>query len=70
MAYATTPPKPDTTFNEKYIYLCQTPGCGEDISQFPAGEKNPAPVHCKLCQNKETRKAIEASWNEVNSGKI
>lgn len=58
----TTPPKPDIAFNEKYIYVCQTPGCGMDISLFPAAEKNPAPVHCKFCQSKENRLLIEADY--------
>ncbi len=50
--------KPDEITNPKFIYICQTPGCGLDISEFPAAEKNPAPVKCKQCQNKETRQAI------------
>ena len=65
MAYASTPPKPDLAFNEKYIYLCQQMGCGEDISLFPAGEKNPAPKYCKKCQSKETRAEIQKSWDEI-----
>jgi hypothetical protein len=65
MAYATTPAKPDDTFNAKFIYLCQQPGCGADISEFPAAEKNPAPKHCKFCQSKENREIIQKGWDEL-----
>jgi hypothetical protein len=65
--YKATPAKPDQTFNEKYIYLCQTLGCGWQISTFPTAEKNPAPVHCKDCQNLATRKEVEAEYARLNA---
>lgn len=64
MPYLSTPPKPDDVFNQKVIYLCQQRGCGAQISEFPAAEKNTAPKYCKNCQNKETRKEIEAEYQQ------
>lgn len=61
--YAKPVVKPDDVFNQKVIYLCQTKGCGADISEFPAAEKNPAPKHCKDCQSKATREEIEKDFN-------
>lgn len=66
MAY-TTPPKPDDVFNQKVIYLCQTRGCGGQISDFPAAEKNPPPKKCKLCMNKATKEEIEQEFDSKNS---
>jgi len=63
MPYISTPPKPDLAFNEKYIYLCRTRGCGAQISEFPSGEKNPPPVHCKICADKTKRHEIEAEYD-------
>jgi hypothetical protein len=61
--YHQAPSKPDDPSLDKYFYICQTPGCGAVINPlFPVGLKNPAPVHCKDCQNAETRKAIEADY--------
>lgn len=65
MPYATTPPKPDDVFNQKIIYLCQQPGCGADISEFPAAEKQVAPKYCKNCQSKENRAEVQKSWDEI-----
>ena len=56
--------RPDEIFNPKFIYVCQTRGCGFDISEFPAAEKNPAPKWCKYCQNKEIRQSIEQEYDQ------
>lgn len=58
--------KADDVFNQKVIYLCQTLGCGAVISEFPAAEKNPAPKHCKNCQDIKVRKEIEANYMQIN----
>jgi hypothetical protein len=63
MPYLTTPPKADEIWNQKVIYLCQTRGCGGQISPFPAAEKNPAPKKCPLCMDKATREAIEKEYD-------
>ena len=65
--YAKPVIKPDEVFNPKVIYICQTRGCGEDISEFPAAEKNPAPKHCKNCQDKGTRTTIEQLFDASHS---
>lgn len=65
--YAKTPPKPDEIFNPKFIYLCQTKGCGADISEFPAGEKNPPPKWCKDCQTKSVREQIEKESTPIKN---
>jgi len=65
MAYHSVAPKADEVFNEKTIYICQQMGCGEDISEFPAAPKNPAPKYCKKCQNKTVREEIQKSWDEI-----
>ena len=63
MAYGVQAPKADEVWNQKVIYLCQTRGCGGQISEFPAAEKNPAPQKCKLCMDKATKQAIEAEYD-------
>jgi hypothetical protein len=60
-----TPPKADDVFNQKVIYLCTQKGCGAQISEFPAAEKNPAPKYCKLCQSKERREEIQKGWDAI-----
>ena len=58
-----TPPKADEAFNNKVIYLCTQKGCGADISEFPAAEKQVAPKYCKGCQNKDRREEIQKEWD-------
>ena len=66
MAYAQVQIKADEVMNPKFIYLCQTRGCGNQISEFPAAEKIPAPQKCKLCMNKETKHAIRSRIRQAS----
>lgn len=59
--------KPDDAFNPKVIYLCQTLGCGCQISEFPAAEKNPAPKRCDFCKTKANRDLIESEFMKMQS---
>jgi hypothetical protein len=64
MAYVSVIPKPDNPAENKFFFLCQTPGCGAVINPaFPVADKNPSPKYCKDCQVKETRVAIKAEWD-------
>jgi hypothetical protein len=49
--------------NPKFLYICTTRGCGNQISEFPAAEKNPAPQKCKWCMDKTVKQAIEAEYD-------
>jgi hypothetical protein len=70
MPYHQTPPKPDNPAENKFFYLCQTPGYGDVINpNFPVAEKNPSPVHCKNCQSKEVRDLIQGEFAAKNSQK-
>lgn len=69
MAYGKVTVKADDIFNPKIIYICQTPGCGADISEFPAAEKSIAPKHCKVCQNPLARKEIQQEHEAITKGK-
>jgi hypothetical protein len=63
MVYGKTPIRPDNPAENKFFYLCQTPGCGAVINPaFPVSEKTPSPKWCKDCQVKETREAITAEF--------
>ena len=69
MPYHSTPIKADDLSLDKYYYLCKVRGCGTIINpNFPVGLKSPAPVHCKDCQNKDVRNAIEAEYDTRKNG--
>jgi hypothetical protein len=58
------PVRPDNPAENKFFFLCQTPGCGDVINPaFPVAERNPSPKWCKDCQVKDNRIAIMAEWN-------
>ena len=63
MPYVPVQAKPDNPVENKFFFLCQTPGCGAVINPaFPVADKSPSPKWCKDCQVKETREAIVAGF--------
>lgn len=60
----------DEAFNEKVIYLCQVPGCGLDINEFPISPKDPAPRWCRFHGTPASRRETEQEFNERQAQKV